>query len=235
MISQTKNTLPAVVPDRPARLKEASVGSRDSDSAVVSILDFLEGREGPARRPPYHDWTYFSFGTDNERRSVQLRAPTDPSRQRRYRRPVSSDDFLAQYFEADGKSPERTADELVALLRASPVEEMRTHPGETILANLFDAFAWFTMTWLRGQRAAAFPLADLILLCGRIKPRDDEWRARMIDDWLRSSNIEIRDAATKAAELWGGERVLESLSSHRESVPWLANYIADVLEEHSFD
>ena len=57
------------------------------------------------------------------------------------------------------------------------------------------------------------------------------WRAGLVRDTLATDDIEIRDAAVHAAEFWGGTEIVDALISHNEPVPWLQDYIREVVDD----
>jgi len=70
-----------------------------------------------------------------------------------------------------------------------------------------------------------------VLRClGRLdNPLTEEWRASLVEAALASPDVEVRDAAAQAAELWNDERSHEVLRQHNETEPWLRAYIEEVL------
>ena len=50
-------------------------------------------------------------------------------------------------------------------------------------------------------------------------------------DALALDDVEIRDAAVQAAELWGDREILLVLKSHSEPESWLRDYIFDVIDD----
>ena len=55
------------------------------------------------------------------------------------------------------------------------------------------------------------------------------WRAGLVRNALATDDIEIRDAAVHAAELWGGAEIVDVLMSHNEHVPWLRGYVGEII------
>ena len=55
------------------------------------------------------------------------------------------------------------------------------------------------------------------------------WRSELVRDALALDDVEIRDAAVQAAELWDDREILPVLKSHSEPELWLRNYISDVI------
>ena len=57
------------------------------------------------------------------------------------------------------------------------------------------------------------------------------WRAGIVRDALAADDVEIRDAAVHAAEFWGGTEIVDALISHNDPVPWLRDYIREVIDD----
>ena len=62
-------------------------------------------------------------------------------------------------------------------------------------------------------------------------PGTSLWRSELVRDALDLDDVEIRDAAVQAAELWGDRDMLPVLKSHSEPEPWLRDYICDVIDD----
>ncbi len=81
--------------------------------------------------------------------------------------------------------------------------------------------------------------AAAVLRCvGRQQnPASPSWRAGLVRAGLASDDAQIRDAAVQAAESWSAPEMAEILGKHRETEPWLRDYILDVIkdleEEHA--
>ena len=57
------------------------------------------------------------------------------------------------------------------------------------------------------------------------------WRSELVRDALALDDVEIRDAAVQAAELWGDKGILPVLKSHSEPEIWLRDYICDIIND----
>ena len=125
---------------------------------------------------------------------------------------------------------------LYAALEAEPVENGMNHPAEEIIAEalrhpedrqVLECLENLSLDAERPGTAAA------VLRCvGRQQnPASPSWRAGLVRMGLASENVEIRDAGAQAAESWGGREMAEILREHRETEPWLRNYILDVIKD----
>ena len=107
------------------------------------------------------------------------------------------------------------------------------HPAEEIIADAlmgaenFNVLAWLKAFSLDSTRAS---VAASVLQClGRQDhPGTERWRVGLVRDGLAAKDVEIRDAAVQAAELWGDRGMLTVLSAHTEPEPWLRDYVRDV-------
>jgi len=125
---------------------------------------------------------------------------------------------------------------LSAAFEADPLEDGMDHPAEEIIGValhsvrselVLDWFEEFAMDKARPSFAAS------VLRClGRQAcPGTASWRAKLIRGALALDDVEGRDAAVQAAELWGDREVVDVLRSHREPEPWLRGYIRDVTDD----
>lgn len=72
--------------------------------------------------------------------------------------------------------------------------------------------------------------ADFLRVAGRVRA-DAGLRDRLLEEGLDSESVEVRDAATQAAALWGHASAAEILQRHHERVPWLAEYKERVISD----
>ncbi len=131
---------------------------------------------------------------------------------------------------------ERFATTLGASFESEPVEDGMEHPADTIIADTYrsDNGRW-VLDWLRilctNPSQPAF--ASSVLRCmGRIDNLGTvPWRVGVVSDCLAIDDVEIRDAAVQAAELWADIEVVDVLRTHSEPEPWLRQYILDVTDD----
>lgn len=62
-------------------------------------------------------------------------------------------------------------------------------------------------------------------------PARGAWRIELIRSALDIGDAEIRDAAVQASETWSSDAVRRVLEAHEEMLPWLRDYIRDVVED----
>ena len=142
----------------------------------------------------------------------------------------------AQQSLVEDREQTRLAVELRATFEADPLEDGMNHPAEQIISKaLRSTEDKRVLDWLRAfSLDAAHPsFAASVLRClGRqVNPGTGSWRARLVRDGLTMDDVEIRDAAVQAAELWGDPDMQNVLESHSEPEPWLRNYIRDVIDD----
>ena len=74
--------------------------------------------------------------------------------------------------------------------------------------------------------------ASSVLRClGRTNPGTSAWRIKIVRSALNADDVEVRDAAVQAAESWGDPEILGVLENHVEAIPWLRDYIEDVVDD----
>lgn len=134
------------------------------------------------------------------------------------------------------RAQKRFENRLRAAFEEEPLEDGMYHPAEEIIANALSGtenpmvLAWLKAFSLDSSHAS---LAASVLRClGRLKhPGTARWRVGLVRDSLVAKDVEIRDAAVQAAELWGDRGIRTILLAHSEPEPWLRDYVRDVAEE----
>ena len=125
--------------------------------------------------------------------------------------------------------------ELEADFAAEPFEDGMDHEAEQTLVRAFaNIEAQYLLTLLTDfcTDVTKPNFSASILRClGRLNdPGTQAWRTQLISDALAKGNPEIRDAAVQAVEQWDEPRLASVLKSHQEQLPWLQDYIRDVLQ-----
>jgi len=137
-----------------------------------------------------------------------------------------------------GKERVQLENKLLTAFDAEPLEDGMDHPAEQIIGQVLDSRE--NETILRLLRAFSLDVscpsfAASVLRCLARLPHTGtlEWRTSLVRDALSTNDIEIRDAAVHAAELWGDQEMCNILGQHVEPKPWLRDYISDVLVDLS--
>ena len=131
---------------------------------------------------------------------------------------------------------ERLATALWMSFESEPVEDGMEHPADTIIADAYQSenVRWM-LDWLKNLSTDASQpsFASSVLRCiGRIDNFGTvSWRIGVVRDCLAIDDVEIRDAAVQAAELWADIELVDVLQSHLEPEPWLREYILDVADD----
>ena len=130
----------------------------------------------------------------------------------------------------------RLANKLHAAFETKPLEDGMHHKAEDIIGQTLQSGEdQCILEWLR-----AFSLDDTqpvfaasVLRClGRQEDLGiSSWRSELVRDALALDDVEIRDAAVQAAELWGDKDILPVLKSHSEPEIWLRDYISQVIDD----
>lgn len=129
-------------------------------------------------------------------------------------------------------------DSLYISFEAEPLEDGIDHPAEDIIGDAIRSTNNArVLDWLFGACLDAehptFSASILRCLGRQVRPGTGSWRTELIQKALSINDVEIRDAALQAAELWGGMSIRETLKIkvQTEPVRWLQNYMRDVIED----
>lgn len=117
---------------------------------------------------------------------------------------------------------------LITAIMAESVEDGVQHPAETLLSAFTQAHGVVGVLEAIAEAAARRLKADFLKLLARSAPLDTSTRSAVIANALKSSDLEIRDAAVQAAETWHDPALAQILRAHKEPVPWLADYATRV-------
>ena len=75
-------------------------------------------------------------------------------------------------------------------------------------------------------------IASVLKSVGRLSVNEvNAWGSDLLEIALKNEDIEVRDAAIQALELWGTNSAVELLKSHNEIIPWLKDYISKVIRD----
>lgn len=128
---------------------------------------------------------------------------------------------------------------LVATLRDEPIEDGVAHPAELVIAKVLYKNPSACLNWLSRaldeHKVTQPSLAASIIRCiGRLEyDQVGGWGMRVADDALRHGSVEVREAAVRALEAWGGRKALEKLRNHHDKRPWLDDYVQQVIVDLS--
>ncbi len=136
----------------------------------------------------------------------------------------------------DEREQMRFSNKLHAAFETEPLEDGMHHKAENIIEQALQSdederiFDWLKDFSLDDTQPA---FAASILRClGRQEYLGTSlWRSELVRDALALDDVEVRDAAVQAAELWGDHEILPVLKSHSEPEPWLRDYISDVIDD----
>ena len=136
----------------------------------------------------------------------------------------------------DDQERKRFAFRLRSAFEADPFEDGMYHPAEEIIEKATRSKERRrVLEWVRDLSLDAghpsFSSEVLRCLSRQTHPGTAAWRIELVRDALAMDDIEIRDAAVNAAESWGGTEFADVLMSHTEPVPWLQDYIREVIDD----
>lgn len=120
---------------------------------------------------------------------------------------------------------------LRAAIEAESVEDGTSHPAERVIAETMAGNEAEGFVTALVEVAPGSLQASILRLLGREPIRDASLRRRVIETGLASEDVQIRDAAVQAVESWEDAGCIELLRQHEEPVPWLADYIHDVITD----
>lgn len=130
---------------------------------------------------------------------------------------------------------EQYLDKLYCAFDTDPIEDGITHVAESIILELLRYNNIYVLEWLKGicldTSHPSYASSTVRCLGRQTNPGTASWRAKLVRDGLEVHNLEIRDSIVQAAELWEDPATLNILRDHDEPVPWLHDYIQDVLED----
>lgn len=128
---------------------------------------------------------------------------------------------------------------LIATLLDEPIEDGVTHPAEGLIDEALRADSSDWQDWLFQVLVEHYPTrpslcASIIRCIGRLDyDRVGGWGMRVVDHALRNRDSEIREAAIRALEAWGGREALEMLRHHTDAKAWLNEYAQQVIVDLS--
>ncbi|MDE0554263.1 MAG: hypothetical protein OXI24_08625 [Candidatus Poribacteria bacterium] len=136
----------------------------------------------------------------------------------------------------DEREQMRLANKLHAAFETEPLEDGMHHKAEDIIEQALQSDGdERILKWLRefsSDDTQPVFAASVLRCLGRLEyPRISLWRSELVRDALALDDVEIRDAAVQATELWGDRHILPVLKSHSEPESWLRDYISDVIDD----
>lgn len=134
------------------------------------------------------------------------------------------------------REKDQLADRLRTAFQIRPLEDGMHHPAEKIIEEALQGREDFpVLDWFKGfSLDAAHPsFAASILRCLGRQPHIGNalWRTGLVREGLAMGDVEIRDAAAQAAESWGSPEMRTVLEAHSEPLPWLQDYIWDIIDD----
>ncbi len=128
---------------------------------------------------------------------------------------------------------------LLRSLEVEPVEVGYSHPGMRIMEEAIAtsgqvANRWIVSAYLSNYRTRPTIAADLLRCVSRLEHHNIQpWGILMAISALSHPDPELREAAVRAFEVWGGLDSVEVLRTrvNAEPLPWLADYMRQVIED----
>jgi hypothetical protein len=143
------------------------------------------------------------------------------------------------YDEAVSDETASKVSELTYLLHIEAIEDGYFHPAEELIedslkSSKFDPNHWVYTLYFTNVDTDPTLAAAVLRLLGRMPTRQVvEWGLVIALNGLSHRDVEVREAAVRALERWGGRKAFEALKAHMdvEPRPWLASYIKQVIRD----
>ncbi len=127
---------------------------------------------------------------------------------------------------------------ILHLLEVEPIDDGFTHPAEEVIEKALKEYKILAPAWLQAIYLKNFKrpsVAAGILRCiGRL-PDDlvEPWGRDLASRGLSHPDLEVREAAIRALEMWGGQESAETLKTYIDSEPvaWLKKYGKQVIND----
>lgn len=151
----------------------------------------------------------------------------------RWNKPESAKDL--------GKRQESFTQKLILSFEREVLEDGLLHPAEFIIEDVLKVYKHSAPEWINDLYTQYISInstisANILLTISRLKvDMVVPWGYKIVDQALKEQDIEIREAAVRAVESWGGEKGLQLLKSYVDSEPikWLADYTKKIIKELS--
>ncbi|MCH7840306.1 MAG: hypothetical protein IID38_08745 [Planctomycetes bacterium] len=133
----------------------------------------------------------------------------------------------------------RFRSKLIAALLDEPIEDGVTHPAEHVIdealrTNSSECRDWLSRVLVEHYQTRPSISASIVRCIGRLEyDQVGRWGMRVADHALRDKDVEVREAAVRALEAWGGCEALSILRSHSDSLAWLNEYVGQVIVDLS--
>ena len=132
-----------------------------------------------------------------------------------------------------------TQREFTDLLQCEPIEDGYVHPAEHFIeeclkSSQLNADHWISATY----EVTPLLAASVLRLLGRFPSHlVGEWGLVMAMHGLSHREIDVREAAVRALERWGGDQACEALKARIDAEPtsWLAAYMTQVIKDVSME
>ena len=124
--------------------------------------------------------------------------------------------------------------QLIQSLNETPIEDGYQHPAEDIIQdavdNRLDLANIIQTLFIENYKSPAIA-AGLLRCIGRLNYKHVRpWGIVVVLGGIRHDDIEVRDAALRALELWGGLEAIDILRNYTDNVKWLENYAKKILK-----
>lgn len=128
---------------------------------------------------------------------------------------------------------------LAQALDLEPLEDGFAHPAEMVMADALrafgaTAFTWIAFAYFEYHQSKPAIAAGLVRCLGRLpEALTQPWGSFLALSALYHADVEVREAAVRAFEIWGGRAAIDALTARVsvEPTPWLADYTRQVIAD----
>lgn len=131
--------------------------------------------------------------------------------------------------------------EFLTAIQEEPIEDGIAHPVEGIVREHLTTHPALCLEWLArlfGEYYSRRPsFCSALLRCIARLPYDAvrSWGLSLVRYALSHRSTEVREAAVRALDNWGGAEALTLLREHSEQPGWLADYVQQVIADLTAD
>lgn len=194
--------------------------------------------------PPREEWVVGRCdppaGTPRSKRGwptglLALTKDVDPDY---YRSILQAVRLFADWEERPTLEATKLCRDVLASLEDEPIEDGCFHPAEEIIRIAIETpetVAWSSIESIYYENTHRPSICAGILRCVGRQPHElvGECGTGLARRGLIHGDPEVREAAVRAFESWGGTEAISVLKAHTEPVDWLADYVTRVIADLS--
>ena len=143
--------------------------------------------------------------------------------------------FERNIHHSNGRVYELFRTRLLGILEDESIEDGVAHSAEFFIKNRFQKDPVSCLDTLASLLQNSFEkrpsiAASLLRCIGRMRfEQVGHWGLETMREALVHNDVEVRDAAIRALEKWGGDESVRILQQHRDREGWVNDYVAQVI------